>query len=461
MDVADVTTRPMGQTEKLFHKMQEYGGANTCAIAELRGRFDAERMTHGLRRLVARHALLRCRVELQDGWPQLLLHTHSELPLTVVPGGESALDAQIAVAAETNYYEQAWLWSLTCIVDRAGVDRFWLVLGMNHSIADGTSLCHTLHNMVRAFSDPAAVSGEQVTRLEPTLESYLQHRVGLGDHFKFWPLQLRKAMFPTDTVKPDGTAEASGRKTRTVFRQFDAAFSQQLRHKAREKGTTVNGALSAAIVFSVARRLDVQRRLRISLETNVSFRKHFNVPNDQAGPLVSILSAIFKLDGSRAFWDLARECKHTLVAAQEKNLHWAANHMWESLQRWMSDAARMKYMNGEKLGRLDTAGISNVGELDLPTELPGLTIENMRFTAAQHGFGYYFAFYVLSLGGKLCLNLAFAEPVVSHASAQAFIASVADLLERAILLDDFSLADAAADGGQAEPVELSAESPLA
>ena len=441
--VTPVTSRPMGQTEKLFYGMRNFGGANACVIAELRGGFSTQKMTDALKRVVARHALLRCNVTVREGGePHLELHDHTDVPLVVVEGGGSdVVEELISAALETDYYSRPWLWELTCVLDRTDPKRFWMILCVNHSLTDGTHISHMLHNVLVAYTDPNALRDGALNSIEPTLESYQTYRVKFKDQWSFWAPQLKKLFYRVEDMKPEGRADFGVRKTGTEFRQFDEDFTSRLRKKARANQTTVNAALTAAILFAMAKRIDEERRLRISLDTNVSFRKEFGVPAEQAGPLVSILNLTFEVEPTQSFWELARACKAQLVDCQSKNLQWVANPMWASTQRWMSDATRMKFLNGEKLGRLNVGGISNVGELNIPTQLPGLRIESMRITAAQHGFGYYFANYVLSQGGRLGINLAFSEPLVSRATAQAFMGTLADALAQALAADEFSLAD--------------------
>ena len=456
-----VASRPMSPTEKLFYKMQEYGGSTCGCIAEVYGELSEERLRAALARVVERSGLMRSRVELKDGWPQFVLHTNQDFPLVMLEDGDGErVDDLLAAGLETNFFERPFLWELTCLRDRADAHHYWLILVVNHAITDGTHIGVALTNLLLAYSETSAAREAPTTSIEPPLESYLKYNVSLTDGWRFLSLLARKQWLGLDSVKPEAIAQYPGRKTRAIHKQFSPELSARLRDKARQKSTTVNGALSAALAFAVAEKIDPKRRLRLGLETNVSFRKELGLRSDQAGALISMLSSIHTLEPERQFWALARETKHAVVTAQEKNMHRVNNHMWEWLQRWMSDAARMKYLNGDKLGRLELMLISNMGDLGIPRELSGFRLESLRMLASQHGFGNFFSMTAVSLGGRLGLNLSFAEPVVQRATAQSVLAAIADLVERAVALDDFSLAEwTARDGAPARRPQPQAAAP--
>ena len=430
----------MGITEKLFHKMQEFGGANALACAEIRGAFSVERMRAAVGQLAARHALLRCRVDVKDQWPHFVLHDEPELPLVVVERGSSEVrDRVIGEERKVDYYQQPWLWRVTCVRDSADPGRFWMVVCMNHSVIDGTSLWHAIKQLLTDYATPSNTPARAaVKELEPNLESFQKYRLTFFDLLRFVAGQLVRLLFRRRRVPAEARVDSSQRTTQTVLRQFSPELSEQLRRRVREESTTVNGALSAAILFAAARRMAPGGSVTVDMETNVSFRKQYEVNNEQAGALVSILPTAHKVSPSRSFWDLARECREAIKTLVDNDRHVAATYLWEAIQRMMSDSAKRQVLDGKELGRLAPVAISNVGALDVPREYPGLTLEGLRFTAAQQGFGYYFGYYVGSLAGRLQITLSYAEPVISRATADAVADEVVTLLEHALVKGDFT-----------------------
>ena len=112
------------------------GGAyNVPRVWRLRGELDVARLERALRRIVARHEVLRARFELAAGMPEMVVDDAGDLPLRIVDGGYDVLAEEA---------RQPFLLAqeppLRALLVRVGPDHHLLALTMHHIVCDGWSM---------------------------------------------------------------------------------------------------------------------------------------------------------------------------------------------------------------------------------------------------------------------------------------------------------------------------------
>ncbi len=412
--------RELGGVERLFAWNHDLGGATHVVAAQIGGPVEVEHLKIAMQRVQRRHPVLTARIVERAGRWWLALDG-AEAPVVVErderPWGE-LFEAQIHTRFEA---AQGPLWGIKITGE---AEEPWLVMSLHHAVEDGRSTLTILGELLedcRRLRAGLELEAAAPGRVWPAVESMLGGRLTWRVKLRFLFREIGRLLIkPTALVEVEAPFEA--RRTRCGFRRLGEAATGSLVARCRAEGTTVQGALSAAMLLAMAGRLDRGRPVWMSCDANVDMRGWCEpaAPVEAVGMMIGSVSWAFKVEKSMDLWGLAREVRGRLGQVIERGdprdnmllIDWARLTR-EGLER----VAR------EGSGRQQAVFVSNLGRGELKAEGP-LATRQFYYSAGQHGMGASLWVGALTVGGCLNLTFSWAEPLVSAASAEAMIEDV-------------------------------------
>ncbi len=316
-----------------------------------------------------------------------------------------------------------------CVWIRHTPGHATILLTFQHVIGDGTSGALLIRDLLRALA------GEPLTALPlaASLDSHLPPLArGLRGFFGYLRTSAAIAAWIMRKGKPRGLpietpAELSRQQARLVLMRFDAAFLKALTERARAAGTTVHGALSAAIVLSGLPEIGLEPHAKpahVMFCSPINMRDRLEPPiGDDIGFYITGGCSSHLVDAQREFWPLARELKQGLNASID------AGQPFFGLTGLAPGLVLLHRLNGGGARGMRAAtrglagamqesfGLTNIGRVKIEPRYGALTVSAVGFVASPSAFCSNL-FFAAAHGDTLTLNYAVMEPLISRATQQ-------------------------------------------
>lgn len=179
-------------------------------------------------------------------------------------------------------------------------DGATIVLAVHHAIADGISVSHALRDLIQIMGGEELHTSPLLPALETLVAGRSDSDDDLGDAPSLGLLAPRVAAVKDDRPVPS-----------LISFKFDAEQSLRIAEAARENGTTVQAALSAATALSYAEKNGLLHDEIVRILTPVNLRRMIGLDER---PLLAISIGILNVRNKSKsdFWPLARELKAEL-----------------------------------------------------------------------------------------------------------------------------------------------------
>jgi hypothetical protein len=304
--------RALGSVETAMAFSNEIAPLTVVCAMELRGELSESQLADALRRLQARHPVLRVRLSKQDGVYCFDPTGTPEIPLTIAHA-ETVSWAEL-VEEEMNRRIDAETGPLIRCTYLRGAST-WIVVSFHHSIIDGTAAMglldellflsqgshgtrETLHGPLPPPADhlfPARFRGAR--RALPTVP-FLARQLAAEVRWV-----VRGTRRPTPSRRPG--------RARFLPMTVPAEVTTALRRRAREERVGLNAALLSAVLLAVLGRLyGVGAGGAIARAWSFADLRPYlqpPVPRDSQGCYVSFLGLTLLCNPERGPWELARQ----------------------------------------------------------------------------------------------------------------------------------------------------------
>ncbi|MBV8436919.1 MAG: hypothetical protein JOY95_05335, partial [Silvibacterium sp.] len=288
--------RPLSTFERLLWLHDQAEPTHFSVSGLIEGATTVEEWKMALTLLQRRHPLLRVSIQTdRNGVPFFQEEVRAPVPLRVVEwNSEEQLEQEVAREIATPFYAttKAPLLRATVLHEKK---RSIVILAAHHSIADGISLAYAIRDLVRALA------GET---LEP-LPFPPSHEELLG-------LAEDPAESATSRAKRSINPEFFRLVPKVASLLLSRKLTADLRERAQLEGTSVHGALLAAIVFAAGELGVGGDRAQLNLASPISTRKALN-QGDICTMLTDIGFQEVSIPESGDFWELARNIKNDLA----------------------------------------------------------------------------------------------------------------------------------------------------
>lgn len=293
--------RPLGSVERYFWLSDQNSPKHFCMALQVSGETTPARWKAALGHLRARHPLLRVSIgSSSDGRPVFLEAGDRDLPLRVIPC-EQPHDWEGTISKQLMEPFPDDAPSLV----RAVLLHSWsfstLIFTAHHSVADGISVAYLMRDLLLAMEEqplsPLAL---------PPAQETIAARWGIVAE----PLSAggRKA---TKLDRSRGVPHVSSLR-------LSSKLTSDLRASARSNGTTVHGALVAALVLAGRRLHKAWQQGPVRTVSPVNMRPTLEIADDC---VVSIVfpSGAYAPEPDGDLWELARAVKADLADAKSRS----------------------------------------------------------------------------------------------------------------------------------------------
>jgi hypothetical protein len=404
---------------------------NFIMVAEITGPLTEAGLRAGLDAAQARHPLLQVRIS-EEGRNRGVFRSTpgAPIPLRVLDAPAEAWVAEAENELRTLFptgtaplARALWL--------RHDNNHSTLLLTFHHSIGDATAGTYLIRDVLRSVS--------QASRGEATALVPLVPRASIEAHSPAWSRSPKAvwqylrftARLLIDMLfhgKPRAVVDRpeiplAERRVHILPRRIEGDLLQRLVARCRAEGTTVHGALNAAMGLALAQDLRAEQAVPLCLSSPVNLRKQMEPPvGEDVGLFVSMAPTFHRIGPRTSFWDLAREVRSELTGVLTRGEPFSVlptlARLGLVLERFFSGPrATERWLHRLAPLIIDASGITNLGIVDIETRMGELSIASVHFSASLGNLGYIMST-ATTLNQVLRWNFCYMQPCLEPARAE-------------------------------------------
>jgi hypothetical protein len=426
--------RELSPLERLYWIADQTSPLNVIARARVHGHLPSALHRRSLDALQVRHPLLRVAIA-DDGTgahPAFTPLDGRQIPLRHVQVTPDDLSADTRWEREVNDRElvESVDWRagplLRAVVITSGgtggeneENVHDLLLTASHTIADGKTCLSLLREWIELAARLGRDTPYQATsrRALPATDDLLprRHR-GVAGVAGFRAMMLRDQQaarrHPAQRIVPSRQIPFGQRRTRMVHRLLTADQLELLVRAAKRHGTTVHGALAAAMVTAVAKDAGTPATAHFSIGSPVDFRGDLEpaVSHDEVGTYVATVPSRVRYEPGGPLWPMAREISQDLVRRRRRQEHLATISLPRRAgPKSLADSESFMRFMDEK-GPINLC-LSNVGRYEFPDRAGSWRVGDAQFITGISVMGAIVATATTS-HGQLAWNFGYVEGLI-------------------------------------------------
>jgi len=421
---------PMEEGFEAFNQIAS--SLNVVTISQVKGSIFQETLEQALRTVEQRHPQLQYRI---DGLTGMLGFSQrckrASAPLQVIEATDDEAWQQV-VQGELNHLlnssDSLWRVVLVCQPAR---NVSHLITTTHHGISDGLSTI-SLHSEILSYCGTLQGGGDLPSHI-PALPFLPSPEAMLPNRYKgyrgkasgiFWLLRttLKQLYFRPKTLSFEKRVPVEERTCNVIYKQLEPELTTALLAQCRAEKTTVQGALCAAMLLAVARRLKTPETKHVSLTCRsfVDLRRRLSpmVGSENLGSLASAVATFHTIADGTGFWQLARDVRQAIEQSLGRGEMFSIITLFKMLfNDLLVDPNQSPLTHKAPL----TVELSNVGKLDIPMNYGPLELEEVRCMPSQGIFGGQFFATAATFRNRMMFNFAFSEPSISRATIEALV----------------------------------------
>jgi NRPS condensation-like uncharacterized protein len=364
--------RALGARERLFWLMDQKHPTHLTVTAEVKGITTVQRWRDALDAVQRRHPVLSTSINKdEDGQPALYQSDAAPIALRVVDGsvdGRWDLELEREMADPFTPEQAPLIRSLLIHKPQSAV----LILVAHHAIADGMALVFLIRDLLQVLS------GGQIEALSfSSTAEELVSKLPEGEKI----VQASQAGAPQ--AAPALYRENNGLAPRVTARKLDENLTAALKDRARREGTTVQGALCAALVLAGRKTSSSWCKQSVRVMSPVNVRAHLRAGEACGLYLGGAGMITFQPGDSRAFWELARFAKKELSPSQTFQSLCTSLHRLEAIMTKDMDVETAAQIAAGAFAR--DLMVSNLGQMPYESEFGKLKLEAVWGPTALQG----------------------------------------------------------------------------
>jgi NRPS condensation-like uncharacterized protein len=360
--------RALGAMERLFWLMDQKHPAHLTVTAEVKGFTKVQSWRDALDAVQRRHPVLSTSITRNEAdQPALYQVDAAPIPLRVVDGsvqGHWELEVDREMALPFTPEQAPLIRSVLIHKPQSAV----LIMIAHHAIADGMSLVFLIRDLLQVLSggqiEPLSFSSsaEELLSKQPKGEEIVQAEAP----------QAEPALY----------REGNGLTPRVAARKLDENLTAALKERARREGTTVQGALCAALVLAGRKTSSTWRNQSVRVISPINVRAPLGA-GEACGLYLVGGMVPFQRGDSRAFWELARFAKKELSPSQTFQSLSTSLHGLEAIMTKDMDVETAAQIAAVAFAR--DLMVSNLGQMPYESEVGKLKIEAVWGPTALQG----------------------------------------------------------------------------
>lgn len=402
--------RPLGALEEIMWLIDQSSRVHFALVAEIGGCTTVGEWRAALDTLQRRHPLLSTCIDSRHSQIPHFRHIDgAQIPLRVVENVPARWESEVEAELHKQFDpEQAPLMRAVLLYQES---KAVLILVAHHSIADGFSSAFAIRDVLRALS------GQPLDPL-PLMPSR-EEMFGLPRRL---PSEGRPPVHHSAAVAAS-IASDTRKDPIPHIRRLSLApeLTSRLQSRSKEEGTTVHGALCAALLF-VGRQIDpgwhddtVRMRSSVSIRTLLGL-------GENCMPAISGGEVSIDPQATPEFWDMARLIKSGLSGVQTREgVSIAINAANQAVLSGLDVETAAQLLKRAFGGQ---AMVTNLGRLPFDTNFGRLKLESLWGPAVLRGVDGEQTLGAVTVNGSL--NLLH----TSHAPLSALLENIEEVLAK-------------------------------
>lgn len=356
--------------------------------------------------------------------------TKEKIPLRVVINSEEKQWKEV-VNQEMNQPIDSgrYLMRAVLVINQENPKVNHLVTTLHHAIADGLSSVN-LHSEIFTYYEQITSGNllKSVSSLPPlpAPEKLLGHLQGVK--LNAWILLLKiaweKLTNPPQTLKVEQYVPIPQRNSQIIHKQILSDTAEKFFAQCRAENATVQSALSAAMLLTVAKKILKQQHksIRLSCLSYFDLRRRLQPPikEENIGLLATSQMSFHTITTNTYFWDLARRIKQTLAASIHRGdifkMVFLAKHLINFCFLFPHQIAA-------------TVSVSNIGKVNIPGRYGELQLEEISFAGSHALYAGMFILHAATFQGKILLNFVFSQPSLSQDTMETLVNEFVEMIE--------------------------------
>jgi hypothetical protein len=367
--------RELGPMERLMHLYSSQHPRHFSVAADLIGSVEPKRLIAAFAAVQARHPMLSVCVKDSLPLPPGIYGSSAPIDLELRPLTGETVWTEVVASESARPFSDDRAPLMRAVVLHAP-DRFILVLTFHHALADGISAVTIVHDLMKALA------GQPLPRLAPlgsreTLAAAQATLQGV-------PNVPPAAGVDADRLRAIGGSPLwrpfHGDRPQVSTCSLDRDATARLLAVCRAQGTTLNGALCAAVTHSAVRQAP---KPTFTIANAVNLRDTVGAGHDSVGLLAGIAAVRLEAPDRQGFWELARQTTREIAPA--RTLPGALQALGGLTASLPPDADATLASGLFGLYEYD-AVVSNLGVLAIPAEIGSLRLDAFWGPAVQGRF---------------------------------------------------------------------------
>jgi NRPS condensation-like uncharacterized protein len=378
--------RSLGSLEHLFWLLDQNSFVHFAVTALISGETSARDWRRALDRLQKRHPILSVCIGGEPGSvPSFRQADARPIPLRIVEDEpEPRWEAEVGKELATPFNpRQAPL--IRAVLIPAARDAAFILVA-HHSIADGLSLAYAIRDTLDALA------GRSLRPLPwlPSQDDMMNVPDSRADG---------QEQDQAEALTPAVYRRRDNARPRVKGLRLSAGLTSSVRDRARQEGTTVHGALCAALVLASRDVSAAWREIPLRILSPINARPLLDA-GESCGVFLGATTSVFDRQ-AMDFWDIARDARIGV----------AANQTSENIAAQLS-AFRQVVGNGAEVATVAEFGtkvfasevmLTNLGSLSFDRQFGPVTLKAMFGPAVVTGFEGQQTIGVATVNGALCL----------------------------------------------------------
>jgi NRPS condensation-like uncharacterized protein len=249
---------------------------------------------------------------------------------------------------------------------------------------------------------------------------------GIGNIWFLLRIKLQLMWYKPTTLNFEKGIPIESRRSGMVNRKLDSELTARLVDVCRQQKTTIQAALGAAMLLTVADKTNFYQRKNnyLSFRSAVNLRGRLKpkTSNEHLSLMASFINTFHNLRENRTFWDLARDIKQKL----EKGL--ASGDAFRFI---LASKTLLEFMLQNPYKSPLSASLTNIGRINIPHNYGQIELDEVSFVAAQAAFGGTFTVAVSTFRGQMVLNFMFSQPSSSTETIETLASDMISIISEA------------------------------
>jgi NRPS condensation-like uncharacterized protein len=423
--------RALSVTEQAMElSNRQNGSLNIVTISRIKGEIRKEILRQALDAVQRIHPLLNCRIVGTLDRLEFTNHGTGKIPLCVVSQGIND-NWQDVVREEANKTIDSSQVLLRCVLiyKQSEINTSYLITTVHHAISDGLSCISLQSEILKCYQIIA--SGDFIDidcepalpPLEELLPKWMKGKKGI-DKGKWFLLKLKLKMLlhKPETLESEETVPIEYRSCGMSHRFLEKELTQKLIELCRQEKTTVQGALCAAMLLTVANKIsrEKQRSIKVSCRSFVDLRRRLEPPikHKNMGFFASFLTSFHQIKPRMSFWDLSRDITNNIELDVKRKDFFKPLMMFRKIIEYYID-------NPDESA---TISVTNIGRVNISEVYGDLEIEEISFVLSNAILGKMFAVATATFKEKMLLNFIASKPSLSQETIEMLATGVINCL---------------------------------